>query len=190
VTTLNIGNVSSAQTITIGGSSTGASTYNLGTGVSSNGNNKTINIGTSNAAGSNTIINLGTSQGGKTTVSGSFSYKGEVYASDIQLVSTSTGVSGAARYVRFTAAATLSLPALSESVHGRVLTITNAISAGGNGIIAPNGLENVIVLGTTGLGSVTLSVQRQWVELVAKFISGGNDNGWYAVCGGVIPTLD
>jgi hypothetical protein len=192
-TTLNIGGTFSstaAQTVTIGGTSTGASTYNIGTGPSSNGNNKTVNIGTGNAAGSKTIINLGTSQGGKTSVSGSFSYKGDVYASDIQLVSANTGVSGAARYVRFTAAATLSLPALSESVHGRVLTITNAISAGGNGIIAPDGSENVIVLGTTGLGSVTLSVQRQWVELVAKFISGGNDNGWYAVCGGVIPTLD
>lgn len=189
-TTLNIGNSSATQTITIGGGSGGASTYNLGTGTGETGTTKVVNIGTGNKSGSKTDINLGTSQGGKTTVSGSLSYKGDLYASDIQLVSANTGVSGTARYVRFTAAATLSLPALSETTHGRVLTITNAIAAGGNCIIAPDGSENVIVLGATGLGSVTLGTQRQWVELVAKFISNGNDNGWHAVCGGLIPTLD
>ena len=188
-TTLNIGNASAAQTITVGGSSTGASTYNLGTGASSNGNNKTINIGTGNAAGSNSIVNIGTSQGGKTTVSGSLSYKGDLYASNIQVISVSGGVSGTARYVRVTATADVILPALSETVHGRVLTISNMIAAGGTATIKPDGTENVIVLGTTGLGSVALDTQRQWVELVAKYVSGANDNGWYAVCGGVVPTL-
>lgn len=190
-TTLNIGNASAAQTITIGGSSAGVSTYNFGTGTGATDTTKVVNIGTGNKSGSKTEINLGTSQGGKTTVSGSFSYKADVYASDVQIVSSNASVSGTARYVRFTSGASLSLPSLSESIHGRVLTITNAIpGAGGSGVIAPDGLENVIILGTTGLGSVTLSTQRQWVELVAKFISGGNDNGWYVVCGGLIPTLD
>ena len=63
------------------------------------------------------------------------------------------------------------------------------IAAGGTATIKPDGTENVIVLGTTGLGSVALDTQRQWVELVAKYVSGANDNGWYAVCGGVVPTL-
>jgi len=189
-TTLNIGGSSSAQTVTIGGGSTGASTYNIGTGVSSNGSNKTINIGTGNGAGSRTTINLGTAEGGKTIVSGSFEYNGAVHASDIQVVSVNAGVGATARYIRFTAAADLALPALSESIHGRVLTISNMIAAGGIGTIKPDGSENVIVLGTTGLGSVTLPTQRQWVELVAKFVAGANDNGWYVVCGGLVPTLD
>jgi len=189
-TTLNIGGASAAQTVTIGGGSTGASTYNIGTGTSTSGNDKTVNIGTGNASGSKTVINLGTAQGGKTTVSGSFEYNGDFYASDIQVVSSNVGVSSTARYIRFTATADLALPALSESIHGRVLTISNMIFAGGTGTIKPDGTENVIVLGTSGLGSVTLPTQRQWVELVAKFVAGGNDNGWYAVCGGLVPTLD
>ena len=62
-TTLNVGNASGAQTVTIGGSSTATSTYNFATGVVSTGNTKTLNIGTGGASGSFTSINIGASAG-------------------------------------------------------------------------------------------------------------------------------
>lgn len=67
-TTLTIGGASAAQTISIGGSSTGASTYNFGTGATGSATTKTVNIGTGAAASSTTNINIGSSNGGTYTV--------------------------------------------------------------------------------------------------------------------------
>lgn len=67
-TALNLGNALAGQTVTIGGSSTGASTYNLGTGVTANTVTKTVNVGTGGALGSTTNVNLGSVNGGATTI--------------------------------------------------------------------------------------------------------------------------
>ncbi len=66
--TLNIGNVSGAQTLNLGSASTGASTYNIGTGVTPSANTKTLNIGTGGAASSITNVNIGSNAGGTTTL--------------------------------------------------------------------------------------------------------------------------
>lgn len=78
-TTLNIGNATAAQTISIGNSSTGASTYNFGTAPSANTLTKTVNLGTGGAAGTTTNINIGSSVGGTTTInSPAFSIGGQM----------------------------------------------------------------------------------------------------------------
>ncbi|NHB78328.1 DUF2793 domain-containing protein [Rhodobacter calidifons] len=52
------------------GTSTGTATYGLGTGATTNGTTKTVNLGTGGASGSNTVVNIGsaTSGAGGTTV--------------------------------------------------------------------------------------------------------------------------
>jgi hypothetical protein len=67
-TTLNLANTASAQTISIGNASTAASTYNLGTGATSTGNTKTVNLGTGGVTGSTTNVNIGSTIGSTTTV--------------------------------------------------------------------------------------------------------------------------
>ena len=67
-TSLTIGGTASAQTISIGASSTSASTYNFGTGATTTGLTKTVNLGTAGAAGSTTNVNIGSTSGGTTTV--------------------------------------------------------------------------------------------------------------------------
>jgi hypothetical protein len=67
-TTLNLANTASAQTVSIGNASTGASTYNLGTGATSTGNTKTVNLGTGGVTGSTTNVNIGSTIGSTTTV--------------------------------------------------------------------------------------------------------------------------
>lgn len=66
--TLNMGNATAAQTINIGNSSTGASTYNFGTAPSANTLTKTVNLGTGGAAGTTTNVNIGSSVAGTTTI--------------------------------------------------------------------------------------------------------------------------
>jgi hypothetical protein len=53
----------SNATVTVG-SSTGAATYGLGTGATTNGTTKTINIGTAGVSGSTTNINIGSAVSG------------------------------------------------------------------------------------------------------------------------------
>lgn len=53
----------SAATNTLG-SSTGASTANVGSGVTTTGLTKTVNLGTAGASGSTTVINIGSTVGG------------------------------------------------------------------------------------------------------------------------------
>ncbi len=62
-TTLNIGNATSSQTITIGGSSASASTYNFASAPMQNGVTKTINLGTGGVSGSTSNINIGSTAG-------------------------------------------------------------------------------------------------------------------------------
>ena len=67
-TTVNIGNATAAQTISIGNASTGASTYNFATAPTATGNTKTVNVGTAGASGSTTNVNIGSSIAGTTTI--------------------------------------------------------------------------------------------------------------------------
>ena len=67
-TTLNLANATAAQTISIGNASTAASTYNLGTGATTTGNTKTVNLGTGGVTGSTTNVNIGSTIGSTTTV--------------------------------------------------------------------------------------------------------------------------
>ncbi len=57
-----------ATTLTLGYSSTAASTTNISTGAVANATTKTINIGTGGATGSTTNINIGSSAGGTVTI--------------------------------------------------------------------------------------------------------------------------
>lgn len=198
-TSINLGNNAEAQTITIGGISTKGSTYNFGTGNGANGVTKRINIGTNGVSGSPTRINLGsTAGGGIITVSGSLAYKGSLYASDILTTTTNLDVvPDNVRYIRGVptgaspTSITISIPPLSELVHGRVLTISNMTATAGNITkISPSVGDKLVILGTADLAEVSLTTQRQWVELVAQWVSGDNNNGWYVVCGGLVPTLD
>lgn len=77
-TTLTIGGTSSAQTLSIGSASTGSSTYNFGTGTTSTGNTKTVNIGTGGAAGSTTDVNIGSASGGTVTVNNDLTVSGDL----------------------------------------------------------------------------------------------------------------
>lgn len=69
-TSLTYGGATAAQTITIGGASTGASTYNFGTAPAANAVTKTVNLGTGGATGSITNINLGSANTTTTTITG------------------------------------------------------------------------------------------------------------------------
>lgn len=60
-TTFNIGANSAAQTISIGSSSTGSSTYNFGNGATAASNNKVISIGNNGAASSTTTVAIASS---------------------------------------------------------------------------------------------------------------------------------
>ena len=53
----------SAATVTVG-TATAAATYGVGTGVTSTGNTKTVNLGTSGASGSTTAMNFGSATSG------------------------------------------------------------------------------------------------------------------------------
>jgi hypothetical protein len=62
----------SGGTVTVG-SATGASTYGVGTGVTTTGNTKNVNIGISGASGSTTLVTVGSATSGatsRTTVNG------------------------------------------------------------------------------------------------------------------------
>jgi hypothetical protein len=61
--TLTLGGTSQTGTITVG-QSTGAQTLNFGTGATTNGTTKTINIGTAGVSGSTTTINIGSAVSG------------------------------------------------------------------------------------------------------------------------------
>ena len=65
--TTQIGGTTQTGTITVG-RSTATQTLNLGTGATSSGSIKTINIGTAGVAGSNTNINIGSAASGATNV--------------------------------------------------------------------------------------------------------------------------
>ena len=67
-TTFTAAGAAGAQTVTIGGASTAASTYNFGTGATANLITKVVNIGTGGAAGSTTNVNLGSSNGGTVAI--------------------------------------------------------------------------------------------------------------------------
>lgn len=92
-TSLTIGGASAAQTITIGGASTGASTYNFGTGTTAASNTKTINIGTGGAASSITNINLGSSNGGTVTVNKDLVISGDLTVNGTTVTVNSTTIS-------------------------------------------------------------------------------------------------
>lgn len=77
-TTLTIGGTSSAQTISIGSSSTGSSTYNFGTGSIALGETKTVNIGTGGIAGSTSNVNIGSSNGGTVIVNKDLTVQGDL----------------------------------------------------------------------------------------------------------------
>jgi len=70
--TLTLGGTSQTGTITVG-QSTGAQTLNLGTGATTSGTTKTVNIGTAGVSGSTTNINIGSAVSGatsRTTING------------------------------------------------------------------------------------------------------------------------
>ena len=46
------------------GTATGASTVNIGTGATTNGTTKTVNIGTAGVSGSTTVVNIGSAVAG------------------------------------------------------------------------------------------------------------------------------
>lgn len=77
-TNLTIGGTSSPQTLNIGSASTGTSTYNIATGVTANGETKTVNIGTGGATGSTTNIYLGDADGGTVTVNKDLTVQGDL----------------------------------------------------------------------------------------------------------------
>lgn len=56
----------SAATVTVG-SATGSATYGVGTGVTTTGNTKNVNIGIAGASGSTTLITLGSAVSGSTS---------------------------------------------------------------------------------------------------------------------------
>jgi hypothetical protein len=93
-TTFTLAGASAAQTVTIGGSSTGDSAYNLATGATGSGNTKTINIGTGSAAGSTTNVNIGTVSesgtvtiGNNLTVTGNLTVSGTTITANVDTVS-------------------------------------------------------------------------------------------------------
>lgn len=92
-TALTIGGSSSAQTISIGSASTGSSTYNVGTGVTANGETKTINIGTGGASGSTTDINIGSANGGTVTVNKDLTVQGDLVVNGSTTTVNSTTIS-------------------------------------------------------------------------------------------------
>jgi hypothetical protein len=181
-----------AVTLNVGNPATDSQTVNIITAVTKSGSTKTVNIGTGGATGSTTSINVGSSvTSGKVTVRQDLKYEKALYASPIQVITSTGGVSGGARYVRVTTGnITVSLPPLSADLHGRVITLTNAISGVSNNTFTVSpGTDDLVDLGTTDLGDRVLA-QRQWIEVSAQYVEGANSgNGWYIVCGGSLPSL-
>ena len=84
---------SSSTSLTIGYSSTAASTTNISTGAVANATTKTVNIGTGGAAGSTTNINLGSSSGGTVTVNNNLTVTGNLTVNGTTTTVNSTTIS-------------------------------------------------------------------------------------------------
>ena len=125
-TSLTIGGAAGAQTITIGGSSTAASTYNFGTGINASTVTKTVNIGTNGASGSTTNVNIGAIAGTLTLGTGTV-----VGANTTQAVfnTTATTVNAFGASTATTVGATTG----THTIRNATVTLSNATALNING---------------------------------------------------------
>jgi hypothetical protein len=70
VTSTTVEFAGAATTLHIGGTSTAASTFNIGANTTATGNQKTVNLATGGASGSSTVINVGTANDGTSNLYG------------------------------------------------------------------------------------------------------------------------
>ncbi len=187
------------DTINFAMSDTADMAITIAGGSTKTGFTKRINIGVGGTEASVTRINLGardvpgTSTGGPTIVgvSGSLAYKGAIFASNVhtQLAGDYT-VADNVRYIRTAqgnnVAIKIYLPALSETTNGRVLTVMCAGGDGGTTLLSTSGGDKLVLLGTTDLPNYSITPKR-FVEIVAKWAFGANDNAWYIMSAGAAP---
>jgi len=83
----------SSTALTIGYSSTAASTTNISTGAVATGTTKTLNLATGGAAGSTTNVNIGSSNGGTTTVNNDLTVSGNLTVNGTTTTVNSTTIS-------------------------------------------------------------------------------------------------
>jgi hypothetical protein len=83
----------SSTALTIGYSSTAASTTNISTGAVATGTTKTLNLATGGASGSTTNVNIGSSAGGTTTVNNDLTVSGNLTVNGTTTTVNSTTIS-------------------------------------------------------------------------------------------------
>ena len=86
------GAFASSTALTLGYTSTAASTTNISTGAVASATTKTINLGTGGAAGSTTTINIGSANGGTTTVNNNLTVTGTLTVNGTTTTVNSTTV--------------------------------------------------------------------------------------------------
>jgi hypothetical protein len=86
------GAFASSTALTLGYTSTAASTTNISTGAVASATTKTINLGTGGAAGSTTNINIGSASGGTTTVNNNLTVTGTLTVNGTTTTVNSTTV--------------------------------------------------------------------------------------------------
>lgn len=171
-TTLNIGSTFSstaAQTVTIGGTSTNTSTYNLGTGPAASARTKTINIGTEGLAGSTTNVNIGSAvanASGSTTINNALTASVGITGSNAiftNITASSVSASGAT-----TIGGNLNVNGGQTTVQSFTASAGISSSAGlqigGNTLIG----GSLIVSGNTTLGDASSDVTRINAQLTSS----------------------
>lgn len=176
-TTVNIGNATAAQTISIGNASIGASTYNFATAPTATGNTKTVNIGTAGASGSTTNVNIGSSIAGVTTVNSATLVGALTTQNVFNTLATTVNAFGAAGTIAIGANSgtiTIGNPTLvgtqaTQNVYNTVATAVNFAGAA----------TAVIIGAATGITRIRTPQLRIGSSDTANFISfrGTTDDG-------------
>ncbi len=175
-TTLNIGNAGGAQTITVGGSSTANSTYNLATGATATGSVKTVNVGTGANTGSTTNVNIGSANGGITTINSETIVGAATTQNVFNSVATTVNAFGAATSLNI-GANTGTLTVTSNTVVGAATTqnvfntVATTVNAFGTATALNMGQANAIVtLGKTN-GNTAVSIAGNGISGTATLTS-------------------
>ncbi len=136
------------------GNNVATSTLNLGTGATSSGNTKTVNIGTAGVSGSTTNLNIGSAVSGATTnvtANGTWTYSNTISGS----------ISGSAANVTGTVAVANGGTGQTTYTDGQLLignttgnTLTKATLTQGTGITVTNG-SGSITIANAGVTSIT-----------------------------------
>ena len=175
--TIIIGGTAGTGAITVG-QSTGAQTLNFGTGATTSGTTKTVNIGTAGVSGSITNINIGSATAGatgKTTIGSEWTQVNAFAAEPPTTVNAATYTVLITAYslIFTTTNCTVTLPA-AASFAGRILMIKNitansVTSASSNVVpLASATAGTAILAATAGKFAMLQSDGTNWITMMSN----------------------